>query len=145
MKLINQKMTNLYLSSRGVARAQFWFSLFLQTNMEGCYRRREVLWDFVVKATTRRSPAGKAYTHQFAEHRSFSLSILCCPLISLFSPASLIGHNQIDSNFTTTTRIFAEETKHRFTIRSHRGYFFKNPKHSRQHKTQVNTTSSSWS
>lgn len=42
------------------------------------------------------------------------LSILRCPLISLFPRASLISHNQIDSNFTTTTRIFAEETKHRF-------------------------------
>lgn len=53
----------LWLISRGVTRAQFWSSLFLQTNMEGCYWCWDMFWDFIIQPAACRSPAGKAYTH----------------------------------------------------------------------------------
>lgn len=67
---------HLRLVSWGVTWAQFWSSLFLQTNMEGSYWCRNMLRDFTVQPAAGGSPAGKAYTHQFPEHVSFYLCIL---------------------------------------------------------------------
>lgn len=64
------------MSLWSVTRAQFWSSLFLQTNMERSYGGRDMLRDFTIQPAAGGSPAGKAYTHQFPEHVFLYLGIV---------------------------------------------------------------------
>lgn len=96
--------------SWSVTWAQFWSSLFLQTNMEGGYWCRNVLRDFTVQPATGGSPAGKAYTHQFPEHVSFYLCILIERVFYVFAVKLSSAGSWVDMDLMVITSVRCPES-----------------------------------
>lgn len=96
--------------SWSVTWAQFWSSLFLQTNMEGGYWCRNMLRDFTVQPATGGSPAGKAYTHQFPEHVSFYLCILIERVFYVFAVKLSSAGSWVDMDLMVITSVRCPES-----------------------------------
>lgn len=96
------------MSLWSVTWAQFWSSLFFQTNMERGYWCRDMFRDFTVQPATGWSPAGKAYTHQFPEHVFFYIGIFfffhrMCPMSPSWSLGVAFDQTQIISWWNVIT------------------------------------------